>query len=155
MLDLKIIKSQLVNVGDEMQAVDIRDEKMYWVAKLADGNIWMTQNLDLDLKTDGSIVYDSTNTNLPVNTTWTPANSTLAVEDTSVSGWGNSNTVPDSADPGDVYYYTSGTSDNDTQYNSLADCEAAGHTDCAHYHAGNYYNWSAAVASNNTSGITS
>ncbi len=31
------------------QLYDIRDGKQYWVAKLADGNCWMTQNLALDL----------------------------------------------------------------------------------------------------------
>ncbi|MBR2840090.1 hypothetical protein IKE82_02055 [Candidatus Saccharibacteria bacterium] len=35
-------------------------------------------------------------------------------------------------------------------------CISAGHTEeqCRHYHVGNYYNWSAAVASNDTSSIT-
>ncbi len=31
------------------QLIDKRDNKMYWVARLADGNCWMTQNLALDL----------------------------------------------------------------------------------------------------------
>ena len=35
--------------GDTTRLKDTRDDKMYWVAKLADGNCWMTQNLDLDL----------------------------------------------------------------------------------------------------------
>ena len=35
--------------GDTMRLKDSRDDKMYWVAKLKDGNCWMTQNLDLDL----------------------------------------------------------------------------------------------------------
>ena len=37
------------NEGDTKQLIDKRDQKKYWVAKLADGNCWMTQNLDLDL----------------------------------------------------------------------------------------------------------
>ncbi len=38
------------------QLVDGRDKKIYWVTKLQDGRVWMTQNLDYDLeaKTDGS-----------------------------------------------------------------------------------------------------
>ena len=32
---------------------DTRDSKLYWVAKLADGNCWMTQNLDFDIPADG------------------------------------------------------------------------------------------------------
>ena len=37
------------NVGDTKQLIDQRDNKQYWVAKLKDGNCWMTQNLELDL----------------------------------------------------------------------------------------------------------
>ena len=35
------------------QLRDNRDNKYYWVAKLADGNCWMTQNLDLDIPAAG------------------------------------------------------------------------------------------------------
>ncbi|MBR0467297.1 hypothetical protein IJJ53_00050, partial [Candidatus Saccharibacteria bacterium] len=34
---------------ESVQAIDIRDGKIYWVTKLKDGNIWMTQNLDFDI----------------------------------------------------------------------------------------------------------
>lgn len=37
--------------NDTKQLKDVRDGKTYWVAKLADGKCWMTQNLDLDLST--------------------------------------------------------------------------------------------------------
>ena len=39
----------LSSVGDTKRLQDTRDGKYYWVAKLADGNCWMTQNLELDL----------------------------------------------------------------------------------------------------------
>ena len=150
---------------------DIRDHKTYTIAKLADGKCWMTQNLDLDLKTNGSIIYNSTNTNLTVAgsgayengytvkdgvITWTPANATINFTGSTVEGWVNSDTAPYTANPGDVYYYTSNSDANDIKYNLLTDCVAAGHTveDCKHYHAGNYYNWSAAVASNDSSSLT-
>ena len=51
-----------------VQAIDKRDGKKYWVTKLKDGNIWMTQNLDLDIEanttlssqtTDLNVAYDS------------------------------------------------------------------------------------------------
>ena len=38
-----------VSPGNTARLRDTRDGKYYWVAKLADGNCWMTQNLDLDL----------------------------------------------------------------------------------------------------------
>ena len=36
-------------VNETARLVDVRDGKKYWVAKLADGNCWMTQNLDFDV----------------------------------------------------------------------------------------------------------
>ncbi len=42
------------------QLIDIRDGNTYWVSKLADGNCWMTQNLNLDI-TQAMINTDSLN----------------------------------------------------------------------------------------------
>ncbi len=44
-------KTGEISVGSEItkRLIDIRDGKQYWVAKLADQNCWMTQNLALDL----------------------------------------------------------------------------------------------------------
>ena len=36
------------NTSDNQQLIDERDGKVYYVNKLADGNCWMTQNLDYD-----------------------------------------------------------------------------------------------------------
>ncbi len=134
----------------QYQLKDSRDQTMYYIAKLADGNIWMTQNLDLDLSAEKTLTPADTN----ISANWTPNSSTISFTGTTVPGWQDDYNIPYSADPGDVYYYTSNTNDNDIQYNSLTECEAAGYTDCIHYHAGNYYNWSAAVASNDTSSMT-
>ena len=139
-----------LEIGDEIIAVDNRDNKEYYVARLADNNIWMTQNLDLELSTEKTLTPADTN----ISANWTPNSSTISFTGTTVPGWQDDYNIPYSADPGDVYYYTSNTNDNDIQYNSLTECEAAGYTDCTHYHAGNYYNWSAAVASNDTSSMT-
>ena len=130
--------------------VDTRDQKTYEIAKLADGNCWMTQNLDLDLNSQTALTPENTN----ISANWTPANSTISFTGTTVDGWQNNNNVPYSADPGDVYYYSSGNTSNDTQYTSLEACQAE-HPDCsAKNHAGNYYNWPAAVANNDTSSMT-
>ena len=136
--------------GEGYQLKDSRDQKDYYIAKLADGNIWMTQNLDLELSTSTELTPADTN----ISANWTPVNSTISFTGTSVSGWEDNNFVPYSADPGALYVYSSGTTDNDTQYTSLVDCQAA-HPDCSnHNHVGNYYNWSAAVANNDTSSYT-
>lgn len=158
MQDVADWADELPNPGDTFQAVDRRDGKVYWIARLADGNIWMTQNLDLDI--DENTTYTHKDTDLGWATgdetaTWQPTagHSTIDFASDTVDGWVTSNTEPYSANPGDIYYYTSNSDKNDIKYSSLQDCKAAGHADCEHYHAGNYYNASAAIASNDSSSI--
>lgn len=52
------------------QLIDSRDNKKYWVAKLADGNCWMVQNLALDIPSDYKTKFNNTNTDIPVNMPW-------------------------------------------------------------------------------------
>ena len=160
------------------QLVDTRDNNLYWVAKLDDGKCWMTSNLDLgigntgplnsnntDISTtaSGSGIYSAGYTEQDGVWTWNPASTAITssyyISNTSVrpSAWPNSNTTPYSAEGGDTYYYTSNTTGNDTRYDSLQDCKNASHTEdeCKRYFAGNYYNWSAAIASNNSTNIGS
>lgn len=107
-----------LGTNQQIQLQDSRDQKMYWVGKLPDGNCWMTQNLDLDLSTSTTLTPADTN----ISSNWTPSISTT----TTASGYSGSDTGK-SYDPGDVYYEnTSGTD--------------------RHYHVGNYYQWSAATA---------
>lgn len=144
--------------GRQYVLKDNRDWKEYYVAKMKDGRVWMTQNLDLDLETTptnvSALTHDNTDlgwTMLDTSATWTPSAATA----TTAAGYGsNTNTAPASFDYGDVYRYVS-TTGATTSYTSKSACETA-HSDgtCAHYHVGNYYNWSAAVASNDTSTIT-
>ena len=139
-----------MSTGQQYTLKDSRDNKDYYISKLTDGRIWMTQNLDLEL--DSTKTYTPADTDISTN--WQPASSTIDFTGTTMSGWTNDSYSPYSASPGELYIYTSSTTADDSQYTSLAACQAA-HPDCnAHNHAGNYYNWSAAVASNDTSGIT-
>ena len=174
-----ITKSELANllpnVGDSMQMVDNRDGKKYWVTHEADGKYWMTQNLDLCIGCTGTTTLTSENTNLTTSgsgiyadsgytssngvITWTPdataATSGRTISGATVSGWTNDNNEPYSAEGGDTYYYTSGTTSNDTGTQST--CLAANGNDeeyCKHWHVGNYYNWTAAIASNGSSNIS-
>ena len=116
-----------------IQLIDTRDSKTYWVTKLLDGNCWMTQNLDLNLVTDGSIVYDSTNTDIASTTTantntgytvtngvakWTPARASI-----SSTGYGNITTCSSQSSSGTGCWgqtntgFASGWSDdNNTSY---------------------------------------
>ena len=154
-----------LTLEQSVQAIDKRDGKKYWVTKLKDGHIWMTQNLDFDIDTTRTYTHNDTDlgwdpNSFDSNTTWKPDTTNgkynLPVNGTSVPGWSNQNNHPYSADPGDVYYYTSNSTSDDIKYTSLSACITAGHTEgeCKHYHAGNYYNWTAAIASNNSSNLT-
>ncbi len=165
------------------QLVDIRDNNLYWVAKLDDGKCWMTSNLDLDIGGTGVAALTSENTDISTTAsgsgiyvdgytvnngvwTWTPT-STAITANTHITypntgtitvspAWPiNNYTTPYSAEGGDTYYYTSNSTNNDTRYNSLQACKAS-HTEaeCKRYFAGNYYNWTAAIASNNSTDIS-
>lgn len=147
----------------ELQLIDIRDDKVYWAAKLKDGNCWMTQNLDLDLTSNPNannyIALTSENTDLTDTTsaayqdgytvsetgviTWLPERDTIAYNNLNSITWTNSNTDPYSYD----YLDANG---NPVYPDSLVTKEVAGN----HGLSGNYYNWSAAVASNDTTNIS-
>ena len=161
----------VVGGGSQIQLLDDRtnldgDKRLYWVAKLDDGNCWMTQNLDLDLIADHTYTHADTDlgwdpTSPNVNATWTVGSDygTIPWDDINkkFTGWIDSYTLPSSGDPGEKYYYTSNTTSDDTTFDTMAQCIEAGHsqTDCEHYSAGNYYNWTAAIASNDSASITS
>ena len=154
---------------------DKRDGKTYTVAKLKDGNIWMTQNLDLDL--DSAKTYTNEDTDLGWNTStnsydaasWTPDESTLT--NSNRSSWSNAwdYYTLKSYDPGNLYWNGVLSSNDDwTTYQNSCSRTSYGtgyeYTNCdeslnpinayvsttgkAQYHLGNYYNWVAAIAYN-------
>ena len=168
-----------MTIGADYTLKDKRDEKKYHFSKLCtqyvgttcvESQVWMTQNLDFVIDTTKTYTHADTDLGwspaaYDANATWAP-NSTLAnparitnhasgSPANSVSGWTNDNNVPYQSEGDDYYVYTSGNNNTDTILSSLSACTAAhSESECEHYHVGNYYNWSAAVASNNTSGNT-
>ena len=84
---------------------------------------------------------------------WTPARSTIAPGN--LSSWVNTEPVRTPTIPGISIsiLVVQMRMIPDTTLNA---CKAAPHSEaeCKHYHTGNYYNWPAAVASNNTTGYT-
>ncbi len=178
---------------DELQVIDTRDNKVYWIAKLKDGHCWMTQNLDLDLGvatlTHNSTTFYHDDTDLgwgsdTATTSWTPDRATVTWDGSTFSGWTNNNNSPYSVDPGDWYYagYDGTTLLASTTVNYLTSANrstsggvttvyddanltnayfrdapfvgAGTSNNGTHGHVGNYYNWSAAVASSDTSTYT-
>ena len=160
MQDVAEWKDEL-NTHDTVLAIDKRDYKSYWVTKLLDGHIWMTQNLAIDLNvgenedktpimrtftsedTDLNTIYDETagsyaeyNDGYSYDSTsdiisWTPADSAATVKfaGTSIVGYKASDNTPYSA--------------------AKTDGPSTGHESL-----GNYYNWTVAIASNNSSTLT-
>lgn len=155
---------------DQYRLMDKRDGKMYSISRLADGKVWMTQSLDLDLDSTKTYTHADTDLGYPdtdriptgatlttdENATWTPANST------STTSWERDPSTPMSYDPGDIYYYLDDNlMSSPTVYNSLSACQSGINIfgvdvdpDCGHYHVGNYYNRYAAVAANTSSDIS-
>lgn len=149
--------------GDTKQLIDWRDGETYWVAKLADGNCWMTQNLELDLSTSTPLTSELSD----VTSSWTPTSNTY----TSAQSGDRNNTTAQSYNLGKYVWKTpNSTSDcqPDTNF-SESSCasywqdvsswtpmteyrtdgvtyDANTQTYDAHYLAGNYYSWEAATA---------
>lgn len=151
--------------NETIRLTDTRDGKQYWVAKLADGNCWMTQNLDLDLSNgtpltpEDSDVFSDWN---PPRTTEQPGTITSADMDTETYSWDLGMYVK--SDPDGYSDYCGGSN-----IKGLADtsCTNAGWTNVssmttmddsntaevisgssynAHYLVGNLYQWNAATA---------
>ena len=178
-----------MTVGQQYTMKDSRDGKEYTIAKYqtkytdpTTGNeataydIWMTQNLDLDLQ--AGVTYTNEDTDIGYNTqtgeygaaAWSPASSTMT---SSNANWTVSATAPESYDPGDLYWngVLSDYSDWEAYYNTCSydqttsatyGCNESlnplstytGSTGAAQYHLGNYYNWTAAIAMNDSSSHT-
>ena len=174
--DIAALKDTMT-VNESYKLTDTRDGQIYWVTKLKtssqnprvtaseDGNkyqIWMTQNLNLNLTRVTDTISDPAtqltlnsnntdiNSNAGIYTTdyytdtagvkyWNPGRTT----DTAVASTANSQTAPYSLTDGDKYYYAD-------QSASETCTDSDGQKTCMHWHVGNYYNWTAAVASSDS-----
>lgn len=127
---LQDVNSTIVSTmtaGQQYQLMDYRDGKNYWIAKLADGKVWMTQNLDFEISSTRTILDPATSDVLEAVT--------LVASDTSDIRY---------TDGGDEYYIdglesttTSELTPTDTNW---------------HYHAGSFYSWAAATANSAVDG---
>ena len=151
--------------GDTMRLRDTRDNKMYWVAKLADGRCWMTQNLDLDLSGRTLTPSDSN-----VSSTWIYSGSWYtsadqgSSNDTAIQGWDLGEYVKTSPTAttacNDITTNLSACPDQFTDVSDMSPISKAvnegrlptdnvsvqGDTYDAHFLVGNQYSWPAATA---------
>lgn len=156
-----------MSYGAQVQLADARDNKMYWVSKLQDGNLWMTQNLDLTLASNITLTPEDTD----IKANWTPINSTIEAREVSQDSWVNNGMTPRSYGVIDDNYYTTASgyiNDNITPeivdgryafrantYTDAESCRAAVYDEdyCDHYNVGKYYNWAAAIAMNDITAL--
>ena len=104
--------------NDTKRLIDKRDGKYYWVAKLKDGNCWMTQNLDLDLTAGVELTPEDSD----VSANWNPGATTFTSpsegtdDDALVQSWNLGEYVI--SDPDSYGYCSSGST---TNYPNCAD----------------------------------
>jgi len=121
------------DLAPETTLTDSRDGKTYTIRKLADGNCWMAQNLDLDLDTNTALTPEDSD----VSADWTPSESTFTGAS---SGWQGTDQNSHSYDPGNRVYISFYTSD-DGDTSATEDSHSANTG-----HVGNFYNWYGATA---------
>ena len=146
--------------GDQLQLIDIRDNKVYWVSKLADDKCWMTQNLDLDLDSNVTLTHADTDLGwgsvIDTTATWTPRYSTTMPNGTIHSwsdfynaGWGylpvyGDNLEVASFNPDDLYWSGSLVPNEViADFEETVDifsCDVEDWAECAPYNPWAYYN---------------
>ena len=149
-------------VNDTTRLIDRRDGKYYWVAKLKDGNCWMTQNLDFDIPAEG-LTPDTSD----VTTAW-DSSSTYPPQATSTTIFNNSDVTGTyswdpcmyvNSDPGNYVpcnndsttmtscekWINVGSMTAMTEENTSSGTISGDEYD-AHYLVGNFYQWNAATA---------
>ena len=60
--DMNIYVKQSMEIGVEYELMDERDDSTYKIAKLADGNVWLLDNLRIGGGTEMLLTNDDTNT---------------------------------------------------------------------------------------------
>ena len=148
--------------NETKRLTDIRDGKQYWVAKLKDGNCWMTQNLDLDLTKDVELTPDDSD----VSSNWNPPRSTEKngtvtsnSNNTETYSWDFGLYVKNNPDDYGSYCndvktmsgcngWTDATNltPAETEWTGSVDNTVSGNTYDAHFLIGNFYQWNAATA---------
>ena len=81
--------TEVIGEGSQTQLIDIRDDKVYWATKLADGHCWMTENLDL---AGGTKLYSETS-DVPTGYSITKNTPYFTLPASSISGFYNDSTA--------------------------------------------------------------
>lgn len=125
---------QSMAVGAMIALTDSRDGNTYTVAKLADGECWMTENLRLDLSRN-DVVISAANTHNPTSDFITAANNHPSSTNTFCN-------ATRSYCIDQIYFNTNNIN------RSLPESPSAEGANSSWYAYGNYYNWYTATAGN-------
>ena len=120
-------KVNTLNIGDETTLIDARDGKYYKVAKLADGQVWMTTSLNL---AGGTKLYSETS-DVPAGYPESGGTGYFTLPTSSTSGFDDNTTA---------YVYNAPNKNNPDPSNP-ATCTPTNSTPCD-----SYYSWMAATA---------
>ncbi len=132
-----------MTTGTQYKLKDERDDKEYFISKLIDGKVWMTQNLGYVLNSSTTLTHYTTDlgyTNNDTSRTWTPTTSSI----TTTTGWSSSGAAG-SIDQDRFHYYTTNSTSSEYAATACSNTEL-----CPHYKAGVYYKYNAAIAENKT-----
>ena len=140
--------------NETTRLTDTRDGKQYWVAKLKDGNCWMTQNLELSLADRTLTPADS-----DIATNWTPSTDNQALDYGDFVWTTPSDYTSCGSSVGDLSdcpeHFVQITSDMIPMSEPRTDgVVISGNTYDAHYKIGYYYSWYTAVANTESTSST-
>lgn len=129
------------NTGIEAtkRLTDTRDGKKYWVTKMYDGNLWMTQNLAFNISSSGTTLYPATSDVLTTKTI--TATATHGSDYDGIYYYDEGNIAYRAYE----YHYESGKLVVDTN-NEKISFDPNQQSTQGHYEVGSYYSWYAATA---------
>ena len=138
---------------------DERNDEVYAVAKLADGNYWMIENLRLDdsatlTKTEGATKGNTNNPNLPLTNNYAEqitSNKLSASSDEWCNSWDTTEEQIACYDHSNLNTYNVAKTTANPSFSQ--DFTSSSHNsdfDANIYSYGNYYNWYSATAGNGT-----
>ena len=132
------VKASMDEEYEHYALADSRDGNTYYISKLADGNVWMTQNLGLGT-TGSAITLSPMDTDISTDSVFTTLPKAASVVDSNSINTVNFYTVHDSfIEGGGIYIQPSGS--------FARDIVRVENTGSGHYRLGNGYPWTVATA---------
>ncbi len=150
MQEMSPLSCENSSLHETKQLIDSRDNQSYWVAKLADGNCWMVQNLNFDLIQGKTLTNKDTDLNnrdnwiIPIGTVYAMPKAESDPDIWSTRSWKLGNYYLLS--PLTITSCTIGFGQTDASCSNLNGPLSSGTAQDQHYAMGVYYQFNTAVA---------